>query len=155
MFYRLLSIYPSFCDKNLTVTELIWHSLSGVPLQWTVTKRCFYFSFLSWVCVFYCFIYLFVCLFVCLFIFERERERERQRERETQNPKQAPGSELSAQILTRGSNPRAVMWDHHLSPSWTLHRLSHPGAPHLKVFKRIIFLLPPPPPSKSLRSKDL
>ena len=43
---------------------------------------------------------------------ERERERERaeegQRERETQNPKQAPGSELSAQRPTWGSNPPAM-----------------------------------------------
>ena len=31
-----------------------------------------------------------------------------ERERETQNPKQAPGSELSAQSLTWGSNPRTV-----------------------------------------------
>ena len=47
--------------------------------------------------------------------FEREREREGkrkrqsmsgegQRERETQHPKQAPGSKISAQSLTRGSN---------------------------------------------------
>ena len=53
-----------------------------------------------------------------MFIFERERERERerrekqaregQREREVQNPKQAPGSELSAQIPTWGSNPPTV-----------------------------------------------
>ena len=46
-----------------------------------------------------------------MFIFERERERVRvqaqegQRERETQNLKQALGSELSAQSLTRGSKP--------------------------------------------------
>ena len=47
-----------------------------------------------------------------MFTSERERERERerargegQRERETQNPKQAPGSELSAQSPTWGSNP--------------------------------------------------
>ena len=33
---------------------------------------------------------------------------EGQRERETQNPKQAPGSEPSAQSLTRGSNPRTA-----------------------------------------------
>ena len=40
------------------------------------------------------------------FLRERDRERERastsgkeQKEKETQNPKQAPGSELSAQIL--------------------------------------------------------
>ena len=45
-----------------------------------------------------------------VFIFEREIEREteheqgRGRQRETQNPKQAPGSELSAQSPTRGSN---------------------------------------------------
>ena len=43
-----------------------------------------------------------------LFTFETETEHEqgrgRERERETQNPKQAPGSELSAQTLTRGSN---------------------------------------------------
>ena len=32
------------------------------------------------------------------------RVREEQREKETQNPKQAPGSELSAQSPTRGSN---------------------------------------------------
>ena len=35
---------------------------------------------------------------------EREREEERQKERESQNRKQAPGSELSAQSPTRGSN---------------------------------------------------
>ena len=40
-------------------------------------------------------------------IFERDRAQtgEGQRERETQNPKQAPGSELSAQSPTQGSNP--------------------------------------------------
>ena len=49
-----------------------------------------------------------------------ERERERERERETEhewgrgrergkhNPKQDPGSELSAQSLTRGSNPQTM-----------------------------------------------
>ena len=37
-----------------------------------------------------------------------ERERERERERETQNLKQAPGSELSAQSPTWGSNPQTV-----------------------------------------------
>ena len=35
---------------------------------------------------------------------EREREEEGQRERETQNPKEDPGSELSAQSPTQGSN---------------------------------------------------
>ena len=72
-----------------------------------------------------------------LFIFGTERDRawtgEGQREKETQNQKQAPGSEPSAQSLTRGSNSRtARSW-----PGWsrTLNRLRHPGAP------AIIFLM--------------
>ena len=61
---------------------------------------------------------LLVCLFIFLFIYffnlflgQRETEHERgegQRERETQNRKQAPGSEPSAQSLTRGSNSRTA-----------------------------------------------
>ena len=45
-----------------------------------------------------------------VFIFERERESEqgRGRERGRQNLKQAPGSELSAQSQTRGSNSQTV-----------------------------------------------
>ena len=35
---------------------------------------------------------------------EREREREREGEREVQNLKPAPGSELSAESQTQGSN---------------------------------------------------
>ena len=67
---------------------------------------------------------------VYLFLGQRETEHERgagQRERETQNRKQAPGSEPSAQNLTRGSNSQtARSW-----PGWsrTLNRLRHPGAP--------------------------
>ena len=49
---------------------------------------------------------------VCLFLRERDRARvwegQRERGRETQNLKQAPGSELSAQSLTQGSNSRTV-----------------------------------------------
>ena len=63
----------------------------------------------------YSFLFPFFFFFnVCLFLREREREREteweqgRGRERETQNLKQAPGSELSAQSPTWGSNPGAV-----------------------------------------------
>ena len=57
------------------------------------------------------------CFFISNFFnvysfFEKERDRvqagEGQRERETQNPKQAPASELSTRIPTRGSNSRAV-----------------------------------------------
>ena len=53
-----------------------------------------------------------------MFIFLREREsmsrgeahseRERERERETQNLRQAPGTELSAQSPTWGSNSQTV-----------------------------------------------
>ena len=46
-----------------------------------------------------------------MFIFERERQRaggEGQREKETQNPKEAPRSEVSAQILTGGWNSQTV-----------------------------------------------
>ena len=39
---------------------------------------------------------------------ETEHEQGRVRERETQNLKQAPGSELSAQSPTRGSNSRTA-----------------------------------------------
>ena len=77
-----------------------------------------------------------------LFIFGTERDRawtaEGQRERETQNRKQAPGSEPSAQSLTRGSNSRtARSW-----PGWSrmLNRLRHPGAPHWEQF--LMRLLP-------------
>ena len=44
--------------------------------------------------------------FTFIYFFERHRARagEGQREKETENPKQAPGSELSAQSLTWGSN---------------------------------------------------
>ena len=47
------------------------------------------------------------CFSFYMFIFERETEHDpgQGREREAQNPKQAPGSELSAQSPTRGSNP--------------------------------------------------
>ena len=60
------------------------------------------------------FILFLLLFFKYVFIWERERERdieqegERQRERETQDPKQTPGSELSAQSPTRGSNPRTA-----------------------------------------------
>ena len=49
--------------------------------------------------------------FKCVFLRERERESERavgegQGKRETENPKQALGSELSVQSLTRDWKPR-------------------------------------------------
>ena len=60
------------------------------------------------------FIYLFIHLFILIFnlYLKRKRKRmcewERDRGRWRQNPKQAPGSELSAQSPTRGSNSRTV-----------------------------------------------
>ena len=41
---------------------------------------------------------------------ETQHEQGRVRETETQNLKQAPGSELSAQSPTRGSNSRTARW---------------------------------------------
>ena len=56
--------------------------------------------------------YPFNFFFNVLFIFERQRQSTSgggaERERETQNPKQAPGSELSAQSPTLGSNSGTV-----------------------------------------------
>ena len=64
----------------------------------------------------FCFVFLgffFFWVFFNVYLFLRQRETEREwgrgRERgETQNQKQAPGSELSAQSPTRGSNSRTV-----------------------------------------------
>ena len=59
-----------------------------------------------------CFVPIFTpnFIFCVYFIFEKEREQagEGKRERESQNLKQAPGSELSAQSPTRGSNSQTV-----------------------------------------------
>ena len=51
------------------------------------------------------FAFVFVVVF---FLIERDRAQagKGERERETQNPKRAPGSELSAQSPTRGSDPQ-------------------------------------------------
>ena len=73
--------------------------------------------------------------FLCLFIFERETEcmkgRGRERETHTQNLKQAPGSELSAQSLTRARTHK--WWDRDLSRSLTGNCLRHPGAPKVLI----------------------
>ena len=76
-------------------------------------------------------------MFLYLFLREREKHKvwagEGRRERETQNPKRVPGSQLSAQSLTHSSN--CEWWDHDLSRSWTLNRLSHPGTPSQSHFR--------------------
>ena len=59
----------------------------------------------------WCYYFFFFFFNIYLFLRQRETQHERgqgQRERETQNLKQAPGSELSAQGLMRGSNSRTV-----------------------------------------------
>ena len=61
------------------------------------------------------FFFNFFLTFICYWETERNRAwaGAGQRERETQNPKQAPGSELSAQSLTRGSkvtNREIMTW---------------------------------------------
>ena len=76
-------------------------------------------------------IYFFFFIRKCLFFRERGggegRRKEAETERETQNLKQAPGSDLSAQSPSQGSNPQAVRsWR---EPKLTLNQLSHPGAP--------------------------
>ena len=64
---------------------------------------------------------------------DRPRTGEGQRERETQNPKRAPGSELSAQSPTRGSNPRAAR--SRPEPKWDAQPTEPPRRPKMdKIF---------------------
>ena len=64
--------------------------------------------------LFYFILFYFIKKMFLTFIYFWDRERQSmngggsERERETQNPKQAPGSELSAQSLTRGLNSRTA-----------------------------------------------
>ena len=83
-------------DKETSVFQSPPHNLPGflVPIKGFSFEKVYFTIFL-------------------MFIFiERERDRTRagpgQRERETENLKQAPGSELSAQSPTRGSNSRTL-----------------------------------------------
>ena len=74
--------------------------------------------------------------FKCLFIFESECEQGRGGERETQNSKQAPGSALSAQSQTQGSNSRTTRSWQELKSDISL---SHPGAPRNSLFLYCIY----------------
>ena len=71
---------------------------------------------------------------VVKFIFERERVqmREEQRERETQKLKQTPGSELSAQSPTQGSNSRTVI--SRPDPKWDAPSTEPPRHPLFILF---------------------
>ena len=89
--------------------------------------------------------YFYFFLFFLMFIFERERDRawagEGQRERKTQNPKQVPGSELSAQSPTRGSNPQTVRSWPELKPDAQPREL--PRRPPQDVFMQEVGQLEP------------
>ena len=62
-----------------------------------------------------------------IYFWEREREREqgRGRERKGENPKQAPNCQHRSPCGAQTHKP----WDHDLSQSQILNRLSHPGTP--------------------------
>ena len=76
-----------------------------------------------------------------MYSWDRDRawKGEGQRQRETQNPKQAPGSELSAQSPTRGSNPQTVRsWPEPKSDAQPT--APNPGAPKLYILKYLQIL---------------
>ena len=110
----LLNLSPGNASKMWQFFVVIDTPLTGNgEVHWRLllwfTLSCFPFCLLG------LFLKKIVCN-VCLFFLGRERERQtackqgrgREGERETQNPKQAPGSELSAQSLTRSSNSETV-----------------------------------------------
>ena len=75
---------------------------------------------------------------VYLFLRYRKRDRERQREREhdqgkgREKGKHRIWSRIQALSYQHRARPRAwtqKLWDHYLSQSWMLNRLSQPGAP--------------------------
>ena len=75
-------------------------------------------------------------IYLCLFILRdrkcNEGGAEREREREREHSKQFP------HVSTK---PSVGLWDHDLSPSWTLNRLSHPGAPWPILITNVKYLL--------------
>ena len=90
-----------------------WPFLAIKPVTLETEFACYFLKFVCFVffspwAVECCFFFKLKKIFfnVCLFLKERETECERGkgRERETQNPKWAPGSKLSAQSTTWGSN---------------------------------------------------
>ena len=90
-------------NKNIKCT---FDLTSGIGCPWLKVALANYMSTSMGGCHFF----FFFILEGEYFILERDRAwvREGQRERETKNLKQAPGSELSAQSPTQGSNPWTV-----------------------------------------------
>ena len=87
---------------------------------------------------------------VYLFLRQRETEQERGRvrERETQNLKQAPGSELSAQSPTRGSNSRtARSWP---EPKSFAQPTEPPRSPAALPFYAVVGIFHLSPPAMTL-----
>ena len=76
-------------------------------------------------------------IFLCfLFILERKRETDRQTEHEQGRSRVREGHRIGSRLQALSSQHRARCWawthqpwGHDLSWSWTLNRLSHPGAP--------------------------
>ena len=79
--------------------------------------------------------------FMFIYLWERKKvgAGEGQKERETQNPKQDLGSWACQHRAPRGTRTHQP-WDHDQSRSWTLNRLSHPGAPILFFFNLFMVL---------------
>ena len=81
----------SFLKIALALWGLLW-----VHTNFRIVSLCFFVFVL----------FFFNCVNVCLFLRERQSMSGGGAERAgDKNPKQAPGSELSAQSLTQGSNP--------------------------------------------------
>ena len=92
-----------------------------------------------------------LAFFFNIYLFLRDRDRawageeQRERERETQNRKQAPGSEMSAQSPTQGSNPQiARSWPR---PKSDAQQIETPRRPNLLPFLTCLLTASP----KSLR----
>ena len=77
-----------------------------------------------------------------MYLFLRDTEHKWERGRERGRPriqKQAPGSELLAQSPTQVQTHE--LWEHDLSWRQALNRLSHPGAPKTRPWKRRPFFI--------------
>ena len=78
------------------------------------------------------------------FIFERQSTSSGGAEREGDTESEA-GSRLRAVGAEPDAGLKPTNCDHDLSQSWTLNRLSHPGAPILGTFRQyalVLFLNP-------------
>ena len=78
----------------------------------------------------------FSCFYLFLKVRERETEHEKGRSRERRRHRiRSRLQALSCQHRAQSGAWTHVPWDHDLSWSWTLNRLSHPGTPMLFIFE--------------------